>query len=233
MAELFVLIHAPALGPASWAPVAGELARRGHQVLVPSLAGFTAGGPPYTPRLLERARTQLPGRTADHAVLVVHSGAGVFAPYLAAGLAGGEAAVVFADAGLPADDGPGRVIEAEFLPFVRDMADGGVVPPWPQWWPAAELDPLFPDQATRERVSSEAVALPLAFFEEALPPRPAGWPPCRCAYLRFSEGYREPARRAAARGWPGRELPGGHLHMLIAPAAVAEAITSLTGTLRA
>jgi hypothetical protein len=39
--------------------VAEELARRGHQVSVPSLAGFTTGRPPYTPRLLEQARTQL------------------------------------------------------------------------------------------------------------------------------------------------------------------------------
>jgi hypothetical protein len=35
----------PALGPASWAPVASALAQAGHQVVVPALAGFTAGGP--------------------------------------------------------------------------------------------------------------------------------------------------------------------------------------------
>jgi hypothetical protein len=159
----------------------------------------------------------------------------VFAPYLAAGLTDTAAgvAVIFADAGLPPQDGPGRVTEREFLPFVRDLSDGGVVPPWPQWWPAAELDPLFPDQATRERVSSEAGPLPLSFFAETLPPVPVGWRARRCAFLRFSEGYREPAGQAAARGWPVRDLPGGHLHMLIAPAAVAEAITSLSSTLRA
>jgi hypothetical protein len=256
MAELFVLIHAPVLGPASWAPVAEQLARRGHQVVVPSLAGFTAGGPPYTPRLLKQARAQVQqaraqiqqarheDAQAERVVLVVHSGAGVFAPYLAAGLAGagadagagaaevggGGVAVIFADAALPPEDGRGQVIDAEFLPFVRDLSDDGVVPAWPRWWPAAELDPLFPDLATRERVSGEAASLPLAFFEETLPPWPAGWRSRRCAFLRFSEGYQELARRAAARGWPVQDLPGGHLHMLAAPAAVAEAIASLAST---
>ena len=249
MAELYVLVHSPVLGPASWAPVAEELARRDHRVTVPSLAGFAAGGPPYTARLLRQARAQVqqalgPG---ERLVFVVHSGAGVFAPYLATGFAGAgvagagagaaeagaDAAVVFADAGLPPEDGPGQVLEEEFLPFVRELSDGGLVPPWPQWWPAAELDPLFPDQATRERVSAEAAPLPLVFFEEALPPRPPGWQSCRCAFLRFSEGYLEPARQAAARGWPVRDLPGEHLHMLMDPAAVAAAIVGLTGPLLA
>lgn len=234
MAELFVLVHAPVLGPASWAPVAGELARRDHHVTVPSLAGFAAGGPPYTPRLVQQARDQIrhARRPAEGVVLVVHSGAGVFAPYLAARLAGAGATVIFADAALPADGGPGRVLDEEFLPFVRDLAGDGVVPPWPRWWPAAELGPLFPDQASRDRVSAEAAPLPLAFFEETLPPWPAGWRSCRCAFLRFSAGYHDPARQAAARGWPVRDLPGEHLHMLIDPAAVAGAITSLTDEAR-
>jgi hypothetical protein len=235
MAELFVLIHAPVLGPASWAPVAEELTRRGHRVSVPSLTGFTAGGPPYAPRLVQQARAQIQQalRPGERLVLVVHSGAGVFAPHLVAGLGATGATVIFADAGLPPEIGQGRVIDEEFLPFVRDLSDGGLAPPWPRWWPTAELDPLFPDLATRERVSGEAAPLPLAFFEETLPPLPEDWRSCRCAFLRFSEGYQGPARQAAARGWPVRGLPGDHLHMLVAPAAVAEAITSLTGTSRA
>lgn len=235
MAERFVLMHSPVLGRASWAPVAGGLARRGHRVLVPSLTGFTAGGSPYAPRLVQRARAQIRQalRPAEGVVLVVHSGAGVFAPYLAAGWPGSGIRVIFADAALPPEDGPGRVLDEEFLPFVRDLAGDGLVPPWPRWWPAAELDPLFPDPATRERVSAEAAPLPLAFFEEALPPWPADWRSCRCAFLRFSEGYQEPARQAAVRGWPVRDLPGDHLHMLVAPAAVADAITSLAGPLLA
>jgi hypothetical protein len=69
---LFVLVHAPGLGPASWAPVAGELAGAGHEVTVPSLAGFTDAGPPYTRRLVQLAGAQIPDRAGDRVVLVLH-----------------------------------------------------------------------------------------------------------------------------------------------------------------
>jgi hypothetical protein len=227
MVESYVLVHAPVLGPGSWAMVAGELARRGHQVTVLSLAGFTEGRPPYVPRLVRRATEQIAEEAGPDAVLVVHSGAGVFAPYLAEAIAGRCQAVVFADAGLPPESGNAIVVEAEFLPFLQGIAHDGVVPPWPRWWPDEDLSPLFPDEVTRENVLGEAHALPLAFFEEALPPVPTSWRSQARAYLRFSEGYREPARQAAARGWPVAELPGEHLHMLIDPLGVAAAITGL------
>jgi hypothetical protein len=80
---------------------------------------------------------------------------------------------------------------------------------------------------TRGSVAREAHAMPLAFFEEVLPQVPGSWRSCHPAYLRFSEGYQEPAREAASRGWPVRELPGEHLHMLVRPADVATAIIGL------
>jgi hypothetical protein len=225
--ELFVLVHAPVVGPASWAPVAAELADSGHRVAVPSLAGFADAGPPYAPKLVELARAQVPGGAADSVVLVVHSGAGVFAPYLAEAIAATKVAVVFADAALPPASGPGDVVDRAFLPFLRGLASGAVVPPWPQWWPEHEMSALVPDERTRRSVLGEARPLPLAFFAERLPPRPDSWQACHPSYLRFSKSYEEPAREAAGRGWPVRELPGEHLHMLVRPADVAAAITSL------
>jgi hypothetical protein len=227
VAPLIVLLHSPNLGPASWRPVADELSRAGHPVVVPSLAGFTDGGAPYVPRLVRLAAGQVRAGPSDDVVLVPHSGAGVFVPYLAQAIAAREVTAVFADAALPRPPGDATVVEGEFLPFLRDRASGGVVPPWPQWWPDQALAPLFPDDATRQAVSSEAAALPLRFFEETLPRLPAGWPPCRAAYLVFSEPYRREAGEAARAGWPVRELPGGHLHMLVSPGAVAAAIISL------
>jgi hypothetical protein len=233
--DAFVLLHAPALGPASWAPVATALGGAGHHVVVPALAGFTAGGPPYVPRLVRQAVVQLPVTGADRVVLVPHSGAGVFAPYLAAAVhraAAPETAVtvVFADAALPAlpaTPGLATVVDAEFLPFLRELATDGMVPPWPDWWPAEDLSPLFPDEQTRRTVTSEAPALPLAFYTESLPPVPDSWPACRCAFLQFSAGYQGPAEAARRLGWPVRELPGEHLHMLVGPDAVAAALIDL------
>jgi hypothetical protein len=247
--DSFVLVHAPVLGPATWSPVAAELARHGHQVTVPALAGFADAGPPYVERLIDWTRAELghPGAGlrrsgAGRVVLVVHSGAGVFAPYLAE--AAGADAVIFADASLPppapdqsaldqpapdqaASDGAPRVIDTEFLPFLQGIAADGIVPPWPRWWPAEELAPLYPDDATRALVNVEAAALPLAFFEELLPAIPPSWRTRQRAYLRFSEGYAETARQAGALGWPVRELPGEHLHMLVDPAGVATALNLL------
>ncbi len=226
MAE-FVLVHAPVLGPGSWALVADELTRLGHRVSVPSLTAFTDDGPPYALALLQRARTQLPADAGDRVVLVVHSGAGELAPYLADMITARDVAVVFADASLPPTSGDARVIDSAFLPFLRDLATGGMVPPWPQWWPEDVLTPLFPDDVTRRSVTGEARPLPLAFFEEHLPPAPGSWPSCHRGYLRFSDGYQDQARDARRRGWPVRELPGEHLHMLVDPIGVATAIAGL------
>jgi len=233
VAPVIALIHSPNLGPGSWRPVADDLARAGHQVVVPSLAGFADGGPPYVPRLVRLAAGQVPASPAGEVILVTHSGAGVFVPHLVRAVAAREATAVFADAALPRQPGTSTVVEGEFLPFLRQRASGGVVPPWPQWWPGEDLSPLFPDEATRQAVTSEAGALPLRFFEEVLPALPEGWPPCRAAYLVFSEPYRQEAGQAARAGWPVRELPGGHLHMLVSPGEVAAAITSLAAGARA
>jgi len=232
MARVIVLVHAPVLGPASWAGVAGEVSRAGNRVVVPSLAGFADGGSPFTPRLVSRVAGQVRCGDGDGVVLVVHSGAGVFVPHLLSALGGGDATAVFADAALPRQADPGTVVDAGFLPYLRRLASGGVVPPWPRWWPDEDLAPLFPDQATRQAVTSEAQPLPFAFFEELVPALPDGWPPCRAAYLAFSEPYRREAAEARQAGWPVRELPGGHLHLLVDPGAVAAAIMDLAGQAR-
>src|SRR5437660_788565 len=40
-------------------------------------------------------------------------------------------------------------------------------------------------------------------------------------YPRFSPAYRQAADEARERGWPVTEIPGEHLHQIVAPAAVA------------
>ena len=231
VAELFVLMHAPVLGPRSWESVAGELTRRGHEVVVPSMTGFAADGPPYASAFQRRLAAQLPG--GDRAVvLVAHSGGGKFAPYAADALGEREVCVVIADGGLPPVAGNGRVVEEWVLPLQRDLADdAGIVPPWPRWWPEEAVAAQFPDEATRAYVSAEAGALPLAFFEESLPPVPDSWAARRAGYLLFSEGYAQTAREAASRGWVVREVLGEHLHMLVDPAGVATALTGLAADL--
>lgn len=227
MSRLIVLVHAPVIGPASWQPVAAKLASAGHAVVVPSLDGFSSGGPPYWHRLVALAARQVPAGPWDSAVLVTHSGAGAFAAHLSAALQVAEVTAVFADAGLPGSSGGGPAVDSGFLPYLRELAGDGLVPPWHQWWPDEDLSPLFGDQATRRAVTSEESALPVAYFEEVIPPAPHGWPPRRAGYLLFSEQYRPQAQEAERLGWPVIHTPGEHLHMLVRPAEVAAAIVTL------
>ena len=235
MADLIVLVHAPVLGPASWQPVGAELSRAGRQVAVPALTGFTAGGPPYAPRLIAAFAGQvaaaidgagLPGQV----VLVTHSGAGPFGAQLAGAVPAGRVSVIFADAGLPSRSGPTPVVDAGFLPYLRQIAREGIVPPWPQWFPDAEPAEMFPTEATQAAVLADARPLPLSFFEETLPAAP-GAPVSAAGYLLFSAGYQQEAEQARERGWPVTELPGTHLHQLAAPAQVAAAIAALAAHL--
>lgn len=228
MADLYVLVHAPVLGPASWQPVGAELSKAGHRVVVASLSGFATGGPPYAPRLIRLFAAQLDVAAADRVVLVVHSGAGPLAAHLAAAVPAERVAVVFADAGLPGESGAVPVVNAGFLPYLREIATDGMVPPWPEWWPGADPAELFPNGAARAAVLADAGPLPLAFFEESLPSVPDGRPLRDAGYLLFSAGYQDDAEEARQRGWPVTELTGSHLHMLVSPAEVAAAIASLT-----
>jgi len=58
-------------------------------------------------------------------------------------------------------------------------------------------------------------------------PSPAGWKGLPAAYLGFGEAYASEQARARAAGWPVSLLPGRHLHPMVEPAVVADAVTSL------
>jgi hypothetical protein len=51
---VFVLIHSPLVGPASWSPVAHELERRGREALVHSLLGVAEAPAPQWPARTRR-----------------------------------------------------------------------------------------------------------------------------------------------------------------------------------
>ncbi len=215
----------PRARPGQLAAVAAELTAAAARVIVPSLAGFTAGGPPYAPRLVQRSRRAGrggPGRRA---------GRGPGRP----GRALGRRAVRRAARGRRsrhrrggrhlrrrrparrrrADAGRGRRLPA--LPAPRSRATAWC-PPWPQWFPEAGPAELFPSEAARAAVRGRRpAAAAVIFLRRTVPPaRPAG---PGAGYLLFSAGYGPAAAAARQRGWPVAELPGSHLHILVAPAA--------------
>jgi hypothetical protein len=217
---MFLLIPSPLLGPATWRPVEAWLRGQDHDALAVEL------GPP--PRTSTRVLGAVAAAAGDRAVVLVpHSNAGLYAPYLATLV--DARATVFVDAALPDAETEGKetpLAPPAFLDFLRTLADDeGVLPPWTQWWD--DVTDLFPDSAARQAVEREQPRLPLTYFTSRIPV-PTGWPGRPAAYLAFGETYAEERDRANRLGWPTRTLAGGHLHALQDPAEVGTAILDLS-----
>lgn len=213
----FALLGSPFLGPQVWEPVAGRLAAAGHDVVV--LAG--RGSSPEEVAL--SFSVDLPDD--DALVLVPHSNAGLYVAALLA--ARPVSGAVFVDAVYP---GPGRTTPVAPPELVGELAGrvdaGGLLPPWTQWWPAAEMDPLFPDEATRARVVAGEPRVPASYLSSRVA-TPPGWESVRGAYLAFGETYALEVDLAREWEWPVTVLEGGHLHQLVDPDGVAAAIADL------
>ena|SRR6478672_6941331 len=214
-----LLLGSPLLGPRVWAPLADELVRRGRQVSVAQPARRVESPADVVRAFLEAVP---PG---EPVVLVPHSNAGLYVAAVAAAVP--VQGLVFVDAGLPSP-----LLRAPTAPdWLRErLADlvgpDGLLPPWTRWWPEADVDGLFPDPDTRRAVELEQPRLPLAYFDAEVP-TPVGWERLPAAYLAFGDAYADERAEAVRRGWPVATERGGHLHMLVDPAGVADALTGL------
>jgi hypothetical protein len=224
MPPAFVLLPSPLLGPSVWEPAARSLRAAGSAAVVcPAPRRVVT-----THDVLRVLTSALP--VASDVVLVAHSNAGAYVPALVTqGLVRG---VVFVDAVLPASRGTLHLAPGALLDLLRARADpAGLLPVWTQWWEEADVAPLFPDAATRERVEREQQRLPLSYFEETMDV-PPGWDDVDAAYLAFGDGYVDEVADARRRGWRVTTLPGRHLHMLVDPDRVAAEIVALAGHMR-
>jgi hypothetical protein len=221
----YVLVHSPSVGPLTWAPVAQRLS----QAIVPSLVGVTDFGAPFWPTVARTVADEIARRVpaGQPVVLVAHSNAGHFLPAIVEASPRGVAGCVFVDAALPpARDRVTPIATLEQLDLIRPLAVNGYLPPWTSWFDESEVAPMFPDPETRAAVAAEQSRLPIAYYEEVVPV-PSGWDERPCGYLLFGPPYEEVAEDAAARGWPVEHIPGHHLHQLVDPDAVTEAILKI------
>jgi hypothetical protein len=220
------LIHSPLVGPSTWALVARELRRRGHAVSVPALDDTDdASERPYWQQAAESVAPQLEREGATRPlILVAHSGAGALLPAIAERLRRPVARYIFVDAVLPLD-GRSRLDEfatssPEFVEQLRAHLDaGGRFPEWTDEF----LRAFIPDESLRHQTLAELHPRGKRFFTEPVPSN-SDWQNAPGGYLLFSATYAGAARQAAALGWPVSEIPGGHFHMLVDPAAVAVAL---------
>ena len=222
MTRTFVLIHSPLVGPATWSALAEEFQRRSVTTVVPDLDGDETDPTPLWRQHVRPAADALRA-TRGEVVLVGHSGAGALLPAVREAAGVRVAGYVFVDAGLPAA-GP-RGGTGAFAAELKAMhGEGRRFPEWTD----ATLRELVPDPARRSALRAQLRPQPMRFWDEEIPIFP-GWPDAPCAYLRFTPNaaYEEAAGQARRRGWPYVELAGAHFHMLVRPAAVADALTSL------
>jgi hypothetical protein len=216
----FVLVHSPVTGPSTWQQVAAELTGRGHRVVLPATppAATSLGWAAFVGSVVALARG------LHSPVLVGHSGAGPLLPQIADRL--DASALVFVDSDVPPESGDAPLVPPDFLEFLRELAQGGRLPPWSEWFGPAAMAELVPDEDMRAVVLADMPALPLSFFEERVPVR-VGLTASRCGYVLLSEVYADQAAKAEVSGWPVIRLIGGHLDIVTRPEAVADAIVSV------
>lgn len=222
----FLLVHSPLVGPLTWSRVAEELRRWGYGVATPSLAGCTQ---PYWRSHVARVIEAAAAFDDGPLVVVGHSGAGPLLPLVADALGGHVEGCIYVDAMLPT--GGGSRIEhlpIEFAAELRASAVDGLAPPWGDSWPAALWAQLVPDDRLRAAFRAELRPWPLAMYAEPVPEPAVN---VRNAYLQFSDAYTDEAAGAVARGWAIRRMAGGHLHMLLDPAGVADVLVGLADRL--
>ena len=209
--------------PASvFRPLAEELSRRGHRVVIATPGDATT--PAEALDAYVAALTALDD--ADGVVGVAHSNAGSYVPALVA--RGCLDAAVFMDAVLP-DPGGGAlpVVREDLRDALRDMLIDGALPRWTEWWATDDVRALFPDEPTSEEVHRAAPRVPGSYLDGTVDV-PAAWTTdLPGAFLAFGETYAEERRTAAALGWPTRTLELGHLGQLQDPGGVARALLEL------
>lgn len=224
---IWVLIHSPLVGAATWAPVAAELHRQGQHVVVPDLSPALSTTVDHASRQAELVASAV---RRGPVVLVAHSGAGPLLPLIADRLLQQRisvAASVFVDAGLP-HPGQSRieVLPAPAVGQLQEMAVDGWLPPWTSWWSPEQLLAILPDERVRNRLIETCPRLPSSLFSELLPnldEKQLGI----CSYVRLSSAYDDVAARAEGAGWPVRRIDAHHLAIVTAPQQIAEAVLAL------
>lgn len=218
----FLLLPSPLLPAAVYADLAGALGRLG----APTRVAPVAAGPGLDAHALveEWAAVVEPGAT-----LLAHSNAGYLAPATraVAGAAGRRTGgVVFVDAALPPESGTAPLAPPRFREHLSGLADAdGVLPPWTRWWPREAVDQVVPADRFQD-IDQECPRLPLSYFDTVMAP-PSGWTAWPQAYLAFGTTYADELTAARRWGWPHRQMPGGHLHLVVDPEAVAREVVAL------
>ena len=133
----------------------------------------------------------------------------------------------------PVAGGRQSVIPHDRRDALHAMASGGALPRWTEWWPAADVRALFPDERTFAEVHEATPRVPMSYLDGTVT-IPAGWATgLPAAFLAFGDTYRVEREGAESLGWPTRTLDLGHLGQLEDPALVAGSVVELIDAMTA
>jgi hypothetical protein len=235
VSNLYVLVHAPLVGPSTWRWVVEALET---DVVIPDLHAGT--GAADLDGYVHRIAETIP-EGAD-VTLVGHSGAGVLLPFAAAEADAASVTYVFVDAGLPPPSGStleehpvmnDAGIEWTGRPSFADRVEpDGHLPPWHTWWGDDGMTWLVPDADRRAAIAGDIPRLPLAFYDQGAEV-PADWMSAPAGYVLLSDAYRIWAEASRAYGWPVEAVLGTHLELVNRPNEVATAIVRVATAARA
>lgn len=198
-----LLLHSPLVGPPSVAPLAAELRRRGHTVVLPDLTGVVRE--PRPAWMIDAAIASVAATDVD--LVLAHSGAGAILPVVAAAI--GARAMIFLDAVLPDPAATHHLPDDALRELLAQQVDtSGQLRPWLDWWSPDVVAALLPDIDDRRRVADACTRVPAAFYDQPVP-LPSSWVPG--GYLALGGGYPHELGRAADLGWPCRSLGLTHL----------------------
>ncbi|WP_296597662.1 alpha/beta fold hydrolase [Phenylobacterium sp.] len=217
----FALVHSPFVGPVSWR----ALAKTMPEAVVVDYGGVR--GPRWYGDVAEAVSIQ-----AGEApfVAVLHSGAGGFAPAIAAEAGERLSGVVFLDAVLPY---PGvsclSTAPEPLVAHLRRITTEGRLAAWNRWFPEDPTPTMIPDAALREAFVADLPRTPFGFLEAVCPAD--AWEHLPAAYVQLSQGYAATAAKAEARGWPVLRADLHHLAMASDPEAVANLLRDVAARL--
>lgn len=217
-----LLLPSPLLPASAYMGLAASLEQRGLDVTV---APANTGAPADAMTLI---RTWV--ASAGHAtILLAHSNAGYLAP-ATRDLTCRGSRVVFMDAALLPESGAAPLAPARFRAHLARLADDdGILPPWTRWWSREDLEGVIP-RGSFDELDRACPRLPLSYFDTELV-APQRWAEAPNAYLAFGTTYAEELAFAQKHRWPHDVIPGGHLHFLFDPEAVASGVISLAALL--
>jgi hypothetical protein len=158
-------------------------------------------------------------------IAVLHSGAGGFAPALAAASAR-LAALVFVDAVLPYPGHSWRETAPALAERLAALTADDRLPPWNRWFEPDPTPRLLASAAVRDAFVRDLPRVPCAFLD-AICPDQRRWEQLPAAYMQLSAGYEAEANEAARRGWPVRRASLHHLAMVSDPDKVAAHLIAL------